>query len=313
MKLKILLTSTSFIDTPGNHHKLLNEINSEIIKKRGPLTESELLPIISSFDALICGDDELTSKVILKGVEGKLKFVSKYGTGLDKIDTKTLDKLNIPYRNCPGINQTTVAEHVFALLLSFSKNIVEEINSTRNNKWDRLIGTELKNKTIGVIGTGNVGKEVIKIASAFQMKILAYDKFMNTKFCNKYDFTYCEKFSELLQNSDILSLNISLNDETKNILNMDSVKHLKKGVIIVNTSRDGLIDHKSLIYGIESGIIQAYLTDVLEKEPMVENHHFLKYKNIFITPHIGSRTYENVVNQGSTAVKNLIDMINKYK
>ena len=313
MKLNILLTSTSFIDTPGNHHKLLDDMNAIVIKKRGPLTELDLLSIISDFDALICGDDELTSQVIEKGVSGKLKFISKYGTGLDKIDTKTLEKFQIPYRNCPGINQTTVAEHVFALLLSYSKNIVEEINVTRNNNWDRLIGTELKDKTIGVVGTGNVGKEVIKRASAFQMKILAYDKYIDTKFRNKYDFKYCEKFSDLLQKSDILSFNISLNNDTKNILNMDSVKQLKKGVIIVNTSRDGLIDHKSLIYGIENGIIQAYLTDVLEKEPMVDNHHFLKYKNIFITPHIASRTYENVVNQGSTAVKNLIEMINNYK
>ena len=135
----------------------------------------------------------------------------------------------------------------FVPTFSYSKNIVEEINSTRDNNWDRLIGTELKDKTIGVIGTGNVGKEVIKRASAFQMKILAYDKFIDTKFCNEYDFKYCEKFSDILQNSDILSLNISLNENTKNIININSVKHLKKGVIIVKTSRDGLIDHKSVI------------------------------------------------------------------
>ena len=127
--MKILLTSTSFQDTPGEHHDLINNLGYEIIKMRGPLTEEKLINIITDFDCLLCGDDEITYRVIEKGSkQGKLKIISKYGIGLDKIDLDAAKKFNIIITNCPGVNKTTVAEHVFALILSFVKNIVKEGN-----------------------------------------------------------------------------------------------------------------------------------------------------------------------------------------
>jgi D-3-phosphoglycerate dehydrogenase len=177
MSLKILLTSTSFQDTPGTHQQLLNEQGFELVKMRGPLKESVMIDVIKEFDGIICGDDEITRNVIESGVKSKLRIISKYGIGLDKIDLDAAKEFNIPVTNCTGVNQVTVAEHVFALLLSFAKNIVPESNFIKNQKWVRLIGTELFGKTIGVLGTGNVGKEVIKRAIAFGMKVVAFDKF----------------------------------------------------------------------------------------------------------------------------------------
>jgi D-3-phosphoglycerate dehydrogenase len=312
MKYKVLLTTTSFIDTPGNHQKLLDLQNFDIVKIRGPLTENQLLDIIDNFDAMICGDDDITRKVLKKGKEiGNLKIISKYGVGLDKIDIEAAKEFNIEIRNCPGINHETVAEHIFALLLTFVKNIIKEDKYLHNNEWVRLIGTELNNKILGVIGTGNIGKEVIKRASAFGMNILAYDKFQNNDFALKYNVKYCNNLNELINNSDIITLNLNLNKETKNIINHNTIHDLKKGVILINAARAELVEQDAILKGLDDGIIGGYLTDVLIEEPMIFNHPFLNYNNVIITPHIGSRTFENVEKQGTMAVNNLLDFINK--
>ena len=135
--MKILLTTTSFQDTPGRHQELLYSQGFEIDKLRGPITEAELLPIIANYDAVICGDDEYTEAVIAKGVAGKLKYISKYGVGLDKIDLDAAKKYGIPVTNCPGVNQISVAEHVLALLFTFSRHIHLEYNVTQQGKWKR--------------------------------------------------------------------------------------------------------------------------------------------------------------------------------
>lgn len=310
MKLKILLTSSSFIDTPGSHQELLNSKNFNLIKIRGPLKESELLKVIEEVDAIICGDDELTREVLIKGKKSQLKAISKYGIGLDKIDLLTASELNIPVANCKGVNHTTVAEHVFALLLSFTKNIIQEDAFIKNSQWNRLIGTELFGKKIGIIGTGNVGKEVIKRALSFGMTVIGFDKNPDFNFSKIYNFDYCNDLEILLSDCDILSLNIPLSPTEKKIITNETLSVLKKGVIIVNTARAGLVDQDAIISGIENNIIGGYLTDVLEEEPMIANHPLIKYKNVLITPHIGSRTHENVVKQGTMAVENLIKLIN---
>ncbi len=306
---KILLTSTSFQDTPGEHQALLEKQGFSIDKLRGPLKENVMLEVIAEYDGIICGDDEITRNVIKKGAEGKLQIISKYGIGLDKIDLTAAKEFNMPVTNCPGVNQVTVAEHVFALLLSYSKNIIPENAFIQSQKWVRLIGTELSGKTIGIIGLGNVGKEVAKRALAFGMKILAYDKFKDLDFAQKYQVAYSDALTDLLKNSDIISLNISLNAESANMISIPNLGILKPGVIIVNTARAGLVEQDAIIQGIDTQIIKAYLTDVLEEEPMIKDHPFLKYENIIITPHIGSRTYENVVKQGIMSVENLLKYI----
>lgn len=306
MSLKILLTSTSFQDTPGPHQQLLNEQGFELVKMRGPLKECVMLDLIKEFDGIICGDDEITRNVIESGVKSKLRIISKYGIGLDKIDLDAAKEFNIPVTNCPGVNQVTVAEHVFALLLSFAKNIVPESNFIKNQKWVRLIGSELFRKTIGVLGTGNVGKEVIKRAIAFGMKVVAFDKFKSEDFVKQYRFNYCDTLDVFFSQCDIISLNLSLSPGTGYIIDSEALSTMKNGVIIVNTARAGLVDQNIILEGVKSGKIKGYLTDVLEEEPMVKDHPFLNHENILITPHIGSRTYENVVNQGTMAVENLL-------
>lgn len=304
--MKILLTSTSFQDTPGSHHDLLNSHNFEVIKMRGPLKEEDILNVISEFDGVICGDDEITRRVIEKGAMSKLKILSKYGIGLDKVDLEAAKEFDIPVTNTPGVNNATVAEHVFALMLTYSKNIIKENELIQSQSWTKLIGIELNQKTLGIIGLGHVGKEVAIRAAAFGMKIVAFDKYIDAEFVKKYNINIANTVEELLCKVDFLSLNASLNEGTRGIINLAALEKCKKGIVIINTARAGLVENEAILIGIEKKIIKAYLTDVLEEEPMILNHPFLSNENIIITPHIGSRTYENVVRQGTWAINNLV-------
>ena len=308
--LKILLTSTSFHETPGSHHDLLNNSGHKIEVLKGPVNEEKLIPIIADYDAVICGDDDYTRRVLEIGKKGKLKYISKYGVGLDKVDLLAAKELGIVVVNCPNLNQQSVSEHVYALLLTFTRNIHFEFNFTRKGEWVRLTGSEIGGKTIGVIGMGAVGKEVLKKAKAFNMNAIGYDIEAYAEFAKVNKVKVASSLEELIRESDIISIHLPLNDFTENIINDHIVKNImKKGVILINTSRGGLVEMDALLYGLENNIIKGYLADVLDIEPMPSNYKLKDYANVLITPHIGSRTIENVERQGRMAVNNLLKLI----
>src|SRR5580693_8140161 len=179
--MKILLTTTSFQDTPGAHHELLKNTGWEIITARGPLNEADTLALVGDVDGYICGDDAITRKVLEKA-RPKLKVLSKYGIGVDKIDVPSCTEFGIPLLFTPGVNHTTVAEHTFLLLLALEKNFLFHTDSTRSGGWKRKTGHELLDKTIGIIGFGRIGKEVAVRARAFGMKSIALDPHFDEKF-----------------------------------------------------------------------------------------------------------------------------------
>jgi D-3-phosphoglycerate dehydrogenase len=310
--MKILLTSTSFQDTPGAHHDLLESRDFEIDLLRGPIMEAELLTIIQNYDAVICGDDEYTRAVLTKGKEGRLRYVSKYGVGLDKIDLNAAKELGIPVTNCPGVNQVSVAEHVLGLLFTFEKNIHLQYNSTQNGSWKRWIGHEIEGKTIGIIGLGAIGKVLTQKCIALGLQVIGFDIFKDENFIkNTPELTFTEDINVIYEHAEIISLHIPHTSQSEKMINADVIKNkLKKAPIIINTSRGKLIDVDALIQGLVDGNIRGYLTDVLVREPMEQDEKLKGVENVIITPHVGSRTYQSVVRQGTMAVNNLFKMIN---
>lgn len=309
--MKILLTSTSFQDTPGAHHDLLNSRDYQVDTLRGPIMEDELLPIIQNYDAVICGDDEYTEAVLTKGKAGNLKYVSKYGVGLDRIDLVAAETLGIPVRNCPGVNQVSVAEHVLALLFTFEKNVHLQYNSTKEGSWKRWVGNEIQGRTIGIIGLGSVGKELVKKSLALGMDVIGFDLYQNDEFMQQYpEVKFTNDISDIYENADILSLHIPHTPQSEKLINADVINNkLKKEPIIVNTSRGMLIDVDAMIKGLEKGKVRGYLTDVLAQEPMETDEKLRGIDNVIITPHVGSRTYQSVVRQGTMSVQNLFDLL----
>ena len=310
--MKILLTTTSFQDTPGKHHDLLNSQNWDIDYLRGPVEESVLLPIIHKYDGVICGDDEYTREVIKAGKKGNLKALSKYGVGLDRIDLEAAKEFGIGVANVPGINQVSVSEHVLALLFTFSKNIHLQYNSVQGGSWKRGIGSEIQGKTMGIIGLGAVGKELGKKAGALGMKVLAYDIFKDQEFLDKYsEINFTTDIDDIYSKCDVISLHLPHTRQTDKLINdIVITTKLKKHPIIINTARGRLIDPVAVISGIKNKLIKGYLSDVLETEPILENEILLGIENIIITPHVGSRTFENVQNQGIKSIKNIIKELN---
>jgi D-3-phosphoglycerate dehydrogenase / 2-oxoglutarate reductase len=312
--INVLVTTTSFQDTPGEHHVLMKAQGWTLKVLRGPLTEKKLLPIIDKYDAVICGDDEYTEAVLEKGKKGKLKAVSKYGVGLDKIDLLAAKKLGISVRNCPAVNPPSVSEHVIALLLSFSRNISTHVHDIKKTTWNRITGTEIKGKTFGIIGLGAIGQELSPKLHGLGLKVLAFDVNPNRIFINEHKYVeLADSIEHIFTNSDIISLHVPLNKHTKHIINENVIfKALKKKPIIINTARGELVDSYQIIKGIKQGKVKAYLTDVLKEEPLSENEPLLGCENVIITPHVGSRTFESVQRQGTMAVKNLMELAEKW-
>lgn len=302
---RILVTTTSFQDTPGEHHALLDEAGFEIVRERGPLPEERMLELVGEIDGFLCGDDAITRRVLEKALP-RLKVISKYGIGLDKIDVAAATELKLPVLFTPGVNHTTVAEHVFGLLLAIFRGLVEEVNFTRVGQWKRLTGHEIAGRTIGILGLGRIGKEVAIRARAFGMKVIAFDIYWDEAFAAAHEVERCADADTLLTQADIVSLHTNLTEETRDLLNEDRLATMKKGVVVINCARGELVNTDAMVAALESGHVGGYGTDVLDAEPPPADHPLLKAKNCIVTPHIGSRTYESVGRQAGMAAKNLI-------
>jgi D-3-phosphoglycerate dehydrogenase / 2-oxoglutarate reductase len=310
--MKILLTTTSFQDTPGAHHDLLAKTGWEVIRARGPLNEADTLALVGDVDGYICGDDAITRRVLEKA-RPKLRVLSKYGIGVDKIDVKAATEFGIPVLFTPGVNHTTVAEHTFLLLLALEKNFLFHTDSTRSGGWKRKTGRELFEKTIGIVGLGRIGKEVAIRARAFGMAAIGYDVYWDEKFAQEQGVKRAATLDELLAASDYISLHTNLTPETRDMINARSIAKMKKGVIILNCARGEIVNTKDIAAALQSGQVGGYGTDVLEQEPPPADHPLLKLPNVVITPHVASRTHESVVRQATTSVKNLILAMNGEK
>jgi D-3-phosphoglycerate dehydrogenase / 2-oxoglutarate reductase len=177
MVYRVLLTTTSFQDTPGAHHEILDRSGFEIVRARGPLSESEMLDLVrqdrpgGGVDGLLNGDDQITSRVIDVALP-RMKVISKYGIGLDSIDVDHATSKRLPVLFTPGVNETTVAEHTFGLMIAIAKGFWFHLSAVKAGRWDRRTGVELGGKALGVIGLGRVGREVVKRAEAFGMTCL---------------------------------------------------------------------------------------------------------------------------------------------
>lgn len=306
--MRILLTTTSYQDTPGDHHALLAAQGYDIHRERGPLPEKRMLELAGDFDGFLCGDDEITLAVLEKSAP-RLRVISKYGIGLDKIDVAACTERKMPVLFTPGVNHTTVAEHTFCLLLALVRNLVDSANSVRNGQWKRVTGHEIWNKTIGIVGLGRIGQEVAKRALAFGMKVHALDPYWPEKFATENGVTRHEQIETMLPHLDVLSLHANLSDSTRHLVNAARLALSKPELLVVNTSRAELVHMPDVIAALDGGKLGGYATDVLDEEPPPADHPLLKHPKALITPHIGSRTYESVPRQAMRATLNLVNFL----
>jgi D-3-phosphoglycerate dehydrogenase len=309
MTTRILLSTTSYQDTPGSHHDLLESQGWDIVRLRGPLNEKQMLEIAGEFDGFLCGDDAITAAVVDKSLP-RLKWISKYGIGLDKIDKEYVTSKGIPIGFTPGVNHTTVAEHTFGLMLGLTKKIFESYSHTSKGEWKRPTGNEIMGKRLGIVGMGRIGKAVIERAGAFGMECQAHDIYWDEKFAAAHSVHRCADVDELFASSDVISLNCFLDENTTNLVNTESISLMKDSVVIINCARGEVVNTDDIVAALKAGTVGGYGADVLEVEPPPSDHPLFSTPNTAITTHIGSRTYESVVRQATKATQNLINFVN---
>lgn len=308
--MRILVTTTSFQDTPGAHHDVLRASGFDIATARGPLSEAQLLELLAGegFDGLLNGDDAITAKVIDAALP-RLRVIAKYGIGLDSIDVAHATARGLPVLFTPGVNHTTVAEHTFGLIIALAKHFWPHLRSTKAGQWKRITGNELAGKRLAFLGLGRIGKEVAKRAAAFDMQLVGFDPQWDDAFAAAHHIERAASLEAAADGADILSLHMNLGAGNRGWLDRARIAQLKRGAIVVNTARGGLVDEAAVAEACTSGQLGGYATDVLEKEPPPADHPFVGIDNIIVTPHVGSRTYESVERQGMRAARNIVNFL----
>ncbi|MEM6334415.1 MAG: phosphoglycerate dehydrogenase [Planctomycetota bacterium] len=314
---RILLTTTSYQDTPGPHHDALADSGFEVVRARGPLTEQQLLDILQDptsgggFDGLLNGDDHITAQVIdaLLAAPRTLRVIAKYGIGLDSIDVDHATAKNIPVLFTPGVNHTTVAEHAFGLMIALSKHFWPHLREVKAGGWKRITGNELAGKTIAVLGMGRIGKEVVKRAVAFDMKPIGFDLYWDDAFAADHGLTRCDTAEAALAQADVASLHLPLTDDTHHLIRAETIAAMKPSALVINTARGGLVNESDIANACANGKLAGYGTDVLNTEPPAPDHPFNAIDNIVVTPHVGSRTRESVGRQAMRATTNLVQYL----
>jgi D-3-phosphoglycerate dehydrogenase len=271
-----------------------------------PLKEQELLELIPGMDALITGTDEVSEEVIAAGLPN-LKVIVKYGVGYDNIDVAAAKKQGIQVTFTPGVLTKSVAELAMGLMLCTARNTAAMDRLVRQGKWERITGTELSGKTLGIVGTGNIGKEVAKRSAAFDMDIIAYDVWPNSAFAEKYGVRYVP-LSELFEKADFISLHTPSTPETVGMINIESLQNMKNTAVLINTARGDLIIEKDLIRALQEGIIAGAGLDTFAVEPL-RDERFFNLNNVVLSPHAGSNTRETLAKMSAMAANDVVAVL----
>lgn len=270
----------------------------EIFEKNGcavdykpGLSAEELGSIIGSYDGLAIRSATKVTEDIIKKADN-LKVIGRAGIGVDNVDIPNATRAGIVVMNTPFGNSVTTAEHSFAMIMALARHIPQANEGTHKSEWpkSKYKGMELRHKTLGIIGCGNIGSIVAKRAQGFEMHVLGYDPFLTQERALELGIEKLE-LDELLSRSDIVTLHTPLNDHTRHIINKDTLKKMKKDAMIINCARGGLIDEAALKDAIDNGYIKGAALDVYEAEP-AKNHPLFTYENVICTPHLAASTQE---------------------
>lgn len=288
----LVLISDAFDSSLPGRLKELGDVTSD----QARLAEAEVV--------LIRSKTKCTREYIDKAP--KLKLIIRGGVGLDNVDREHAAKRGIEVANTPEASSVAVAELTMALMLAVPNHVVAAHTSMVEGKWlkKELERTELFHKTLGLLGLGRIGTEVAKRARAFEMKVMAYDPHVRES-----EVAALESLDHVLGQSDYLSLHMPLTEATRNMINADTIRKMKRGVIIVNTGRAKCIDEVVLAKALEEGQVRGYATDVWSSDPPPPDCPLLRAPHVLMAPHIGASSQENLLRIGDIVVARIRDYV----
>lgn len=261
---------------------------------------------IKGFDCVVVRSATKITKEVIEASDN-LKLVVRAGVGLDNVDIEAAKAKGVIVQNTPEAPTVSVAEMVFSLMFALARNVTQADSSMKDERWEKkkLKGTELWNKTIGIVGFGRIGQEVGKRAKAFDMDVLAYDVIDIDDVCKEVGAKRAD-LKTIIEQSDYISLHVPLLPQTKGMMGEKEFKIMKKTAFLVNTARGGVVDEKALLNALKEGEIAGAALDVFEKEPPVD-WQLVKHPKLIATPHLASSTGEAQVRVGELTAQKVID------
>lgn len=292
-KKKILITSRSFGQISDEPLRILEDAGWEVSMDRESFDMDRFAAEIPAYDALIIGGHKFPAEVMAQCP--RLKLICKHGAGLDNIDLPAARAQGITVTNAPGTNSNAVADLAFGMILSCARRISMAERDVRRGSWKTVIGHDVYAKTLGLLGFGAIGKCVARRAAGFSMKVLAYDPFVKEvpeEF--KSYVTLYEDPNDVIRSCDYLSMHLPLTDQTRNMVSLKEMNEMRRGAVIINTSRGGIVNEKDLYSALVSGQLSAAAMDVVVSEPMPKDHPLLSLEQVLVTPHIGMYSEEAI-------------------
>ena len=285
-------------DNSDFEYEVVDNIDTEFLKSK-----------IKDCDGISIRTAKLSGDVI--EAANNLKIISRHGVGYDNIDLEVSKKKDITLAITATANAVAVAEHVMFMILNISKRgsmYDDTVKSGKFNERNKLPKTvELWNKNILIAGFGRIGQALIKRCLGFEMNVYVFDPFVSKEFIEKRGGTKVDNLSETSKDMDAMSLHIPLNDETKNIINYELLKSMKKNCIIINAARGGIVNEVDLDRALNENLIFGAGLDVFETEPPAENNPLLKNKKVFLSPHTAAFTEECMTRMGKETIQNIFD------
>ncbi|MGE1560912.1 hydroxyacid dehydrogenase [Pantoea septica] len=278
--------------------------NFELVYAGRQPNEDDLCRLCEQHDpvAFIVRYGKITARIM--DAAPHLRVISKHGSGIDVIDQKAAAERHISVQSAPGANAAAVAEHAWAMILACAKSVMPLDRRMREGHWDKSThkSVELEGRTLGLVGLGAIGARVARIGNAFGMKVLAYDPFAKSfpEGCRSVSL------ETLLQSADVISLHCPLTDETRDMINRDTLARCKKGAILVNTARGGLINDEDLLRALNDGTLSWAALDSFTVEPLTTPHLWQEVGNVILSPHIGGVSDKSFVKMGTAAASNVL-------
>ena len=306
-KYRALVTAPPILPKILNYKNRFDEKLVEIVippnKVVECLNEKELMELLDDIDGILCGDDKITESVLQQA--RKLKVISKWGTGIDSIDKNAAEELGIKVLRVKDVFSEPVSDTVLAYILLFSRRIIEKNQLVRNNKWEKTESYTLKEKSLGVIGLGHIGKTMAEKALALGMKVYGSDIREISRDFEKNTDIEIVALIELLKRSDFVTLHCDLNNSSFHLIGTDELKLMKPDSVLINTSRGEVIDQSALEKSLQKNKISGAALDVFEIEPLPSNSKFRQLENVYLSPH-NSNASPKVFNKvDDLSIKNL--------
>lgn len=289
---RILLADAISADNLG---PLRDEERFELVIKPG-LSGDALADAIAEADAVLVRSTTRITRESLARAD-KLKAIGRAGVGVDTIDVDAATERGIPVLTAPGGNTVSAAELTFALLLAVARRVPAADRSMRNGEWDRksFTGIELNRKTLGLVGAGRIGGEVARRARAFGMHVIVFDPYLTPERARELD-VQAGTFDDVVCKADVLSVHVPLTEATAGLIGEAQLAKMKKGSIVLNVARGGVVNEVALLAALKSGHLAGAALDVFEAEPLPADHPFRGLPNVVLTPHLGASTAEAQVN-----------------